>query len=139
MGHEPIEPCLMHLYEPSEKILARDEHLFPSEHEAEHSASPKTPWTWQKGFPFMKTSLGLFELQARQTISLVLDFFRDPWIKMPYSIRKLPGKKLYRVRKVSDGKVLAKATTLKKAKAQIRLLYMLNRTRMESSRRSRGA
>ena len=132
MGHEPIEPCLMHVYEPSEKILARDEHF-------EHLASPKTPWTWQKGFPFMKTSLGLFESQARQTISLVLDFFRGPWIKMPYSIRKLPGKKLYRVRKVSDGKVLAKATTLKKAKAQIRLLYMVNRTRMAPSRRSRGA
>jgi len=48
---------------------------------------------------------------------------------MPYSIRKLPGKNLYRVRKLENGKVLAKATTLKKAKAQIRLLYMMNRIR----------
>jgi hypothetical protein len=45
---------------------------------------------------------------------------------MPYSIRKLPGKNLYRVKKIENGKVLSKATTLKKAQAQIRLLHMLN-------------
>lgn len=46
---------------------------------------------------------------------------------MPYSIRKLPGKEKYRVRQENTGKVYAKATTLKKAQAQVRLLYMLNR------------
>lgn len=40
---------------------------------------------------------------------------------MPYTIRKLPNKELYRVKKY-DGTILAKGTTLKKAKAQIRLL-----------------
>lgn len=46
---------------------------------------------------------------------------------MPYSIRKLPGKEKYRVRQVNTGKIVAKGTTLKKAKAQVRLLYSLNR------------
>ena len=46
--------------------------------------------------------------------------------KMPYSIRKLPGKNLYRV-KGNSGRVVAKGTTLKKAQAQVRLLYMMNR------------
>ena len=46
---------------------------------------------------------------------------------MPYTIRKLPGKDKYRVRQTNTGKVYAKATTLKKAQAQVRLLYMLNR------------
>jgi hypothetical protein len=46
---------------------------------------------------------------------------------MPYSIRKLPGSTKYRVRQTDTGKVLAKRTTLKKAQAQVRLLYMLNR------------
>tara|TARA_R110000824_G_scaffold51503_3_gene143647 strand:+ start:565 stop:717 length:153 start_codon:yes stop_codon:yes gene_type:complete len=44
---------------------------------------------------------------------------------MPYTIRKLPNKNLYRVRVKRTGKIIAKATTLKKAKAQIRYLnYM---------------
>ena len=46
---------------------------------------------------------------------------------MPYSIRKLPGKNLYRVRQMNSGKVVSKGTTLKKAQAQVRLLYMMNR------------
>jgi len=46
---------------------------------------------------------------------------------MPYSIRKLPGKEKYRVRQMNTGKIVAKGTTLKKAKAQVRLLYALNR------------
>ena len=46
---------------------------------------------------------------------------------MPYSIRKLPGKNLYRVKQLNSGKILAKGTTLKKAQAQVRLLYMINR------------
>ena len=46
---------------------------------------------------------------------------------MPYSIRKLPGKNKYRVRQMNSGKVVAKGTTLKKAQAQVRLLYAINR------------
>ncbi len=46
---------------------------------------------------------------------------------MPYRLRKLPGKKLYRVTNAKTGSVKAFGTTLKKAKAQIRLMYMLNR------------
>ena len=45
---------------------------------------------------------------------------------MPYSIRKLPNKNLYRVRQLNTGQVKAKATTLKKAQAQVRLLHMMN-------------
>jgi hypothetical protein len=48
---------------------------------------------------------------------------------MPYSIRKLPNKNLYRVRQMNSGKIAAKGTTLKKAQAQVRLLYMMNRIR----------
>ena len=45
---------------------------------------------------------------------------------MPYKIRKLPGKNLYRVTSVESGKIMSKGTTLKKAKAQVRLMYALN-------------
>lgn len=44
---------------------------------------------------------------------------------MPYKIRKLPGKNLYRVTSES-GSVKAKATTRTKALKQVRLLYALN-------------
>jgi len=44
---------------------------------------------------------------------------------MPYIIRKLPNKNLYRVKIKKTGKVISKATTLKKAKAQIRFLNFL--------------
>ena len=41
---------------------------------------------------------------------------------MPYKIRKLPGKKKYKV--TGPGKkVLARSTTLRKAKKQVKLLY----------------
>ena len=46
---------------------------------------------------------------------------------MPYKIRKLPGKNRYRVTQTNTGQIRAKSTTLKKAQAQVRLLYMLNR------------
>ena len=45
---------------------------------------------------------------------------------MPYTIRKLPKKNLYRVTSKDSGKVVSKGTTLEKAKSQVRLLYALN-------------
>jgi hypothetical protein len=54
---------------------------------------------------------------------------------MPYSIRKLPNKNLYRVRQKNTGEVLSKATTLNKAKAQVRLLMMIHRMKMTHSSR----
>ena len=42
---------------------------------------------------------------------------------MPFTIRKLKARHLYSVK--SPTRVHAKATTLKKAKAQVRLLYMI--------------
>jgi hypothetical protein len=49
---------------------------------------------------------------------------------MPFTIRKLPGRRLYSVK--SPTRVHAKATTLKRAQAQVRLLYMIeNRKTME--------
>ena len=54
---------------------------------------------------------------------------------MPYSIRKLPNKNLYRVRKKNTGEVLSRGTTLSKAKAQVRLLMMLHRKKMTHSSR----
>jgi len=42
---------------------------------------------------------------------------------MPYKMRKLPNKNLYRVYNTMTGKIHAYATTKKKAKALIRLLH----------------
>lgn len=44
---------------------------------------------------------------------------------MPFTIRKLPGRPLYSVK--DKTRTYARGTTLKKAKAQVRLLYMLER------------
>lgn len=46
---------------------------------------------------------------------------------MPYVIRKLKNKNLYSVKQVNTGQVKSKATTLEKAKAQVRLLHMMNK------------
>jgi hypothetical protein len=44
---------------------------------------------------------------------------------MPWVIRKLKNKDLYSVKNAKTGAVRARGTTLKKAKAQVRLLYSL--------------
>ena len=41
---------------------------------------------------------------------------------MPFAMRKLRGKKLYRVFNVITKRITAKATSKKKAKAQLRML-----------------
>jgi hypothetical protein len=51
---------------------------------------------------------------------------------MPFTIRKLPGRRLYSVK--SPTRVHAKATTLKRAQAQVRLLYMIERKTMGKRR-----
>jgi len=45
---------------------------------------------------------------------------------MPYTIRKLPNKELYRVYNKETKEVKAYGTTLKKAQAMIRLLNAVN-------------
>jgi len=45
---------------------------------------------------------------------------------MPYKIRKLPNKELYRVFNSETKEIKAKETTLQKAKAMIRLLNAVN-------------
>jgi len=52
---------------------------------------------------------------------------------MPFTIRKLPNRPLYTVK--SRNRTYAKATTLEKARAQIRLLYALERRRTTGKRR----
>jgi hypothetical protein len=54
---------------------------------------------------------------------------------MPYSIRKLPNRRLYSVK--SKDRTFAKGTTLKKAKAQVRMLYMIDRQNAKGTRRQR--
>ena len=49
---------------------------------------------------------------------------------MPFTIRKLPKKNLYRVTSTKTGEVKSYGTTLKKAKAQVRLMYMMNARKM---------
>lgn len=45
---------------------------------------------------------------------------------MPYTIRKVPNKKCYRVTNKQTKKVLAKCTTMEKAKKQLRLLNAID-------------
>ena len=45
---------------------------------------------------------------------------------MPYKIRKVRNKNCYSVKNLHTNKRVAKCTTLKKAKAQLRLLYALD-------------
>ena len=45
---------------------------------------------------------------------------------MPYSIRKLPLRNLYRVRNTETGEIKANATTKQKAEAMVRLLNAVN-------------
>lgn len=44
---------------------------------------------------------------------------------MPYKIRKLPNSNRYRVKNISNGKIVAKSTTKDKAEAQVRYLNYL--------------
>ena len=46
---------------------------------------------------------------------------------MPYEIRKLPQKKLYRVRNKETGEIKANATTRANAQRQIRLLNAIEK------------
>jgi len=50
---------------------------------------------------------------------------------MPYKIVKNRGKNTYKVINAYTGKVKAKSTTLKKAKKQIGLLYLIERRNSE--------
>jgi len=54
--------------------------------------------------------------------------------RMPYSIRKLPNRRLYTVK---GSRTFAKGTTLKKAKAQVRMLYMIDRQNAKGTRRQK--
>jgi hypothetical protein len=45
---------------------------------------------------------------------------------MPYNIRKLPNTNRYRVKNISNGKIVAKSTTKDKAEAQVRYLNYLD-------------
>ena len=52
---------------------------------------------------------------------------------MPFTIRKLKARHLYSVK--GPNRIYAKGTTLKKAKAQVRLLYSLERRKTTGKRR----
>lgn len=52
---------------------------------------------------------------------------------MPYLIRKLPNKDLYRVRNSETGKIHSYGTTLTKAKQQIRLLESIKKPKPKSN------
>ena len=47
---------------------------------------------------------------------------------MPYKIRKLPGRALYRVTNPLTGRVFAKPRLWEKARKQVRLLVVMNNT-----------
>lgn len=44
---------------------------------------------------------------------------------MPYTIRKVRGRNCYRVKNQKSKRIMAKCTTLNRAKRQVRLLYGL--------------
>jgi hypothetical protein len=52
---------------------------------------------------------------------------------MPFTVRKLPNRRLYSVK--SKDRTFAKGTTLEKAKAQVRLLYRIERLKATMKRR----
>lgn len=54
---------------------------------------------------------------------------------MPFKIRKLPNKELYRVYNADTGDVLAKGTSRKKAEAQLRLLNSIYENEKKLNRR----
>ena len=54
---------------------------------------------------------------------------------MPYTIRKLPNRRLYTVK--GPGRTFAKGTTLEKAKKQVRLLYSIDRRNAKGTRRQK--
>lgn len=55
---------------------------------------------------------------------------------MPFKIRKLPNKELYRVYNADTGDVLAKGTTKKKAEAQLRLLNSIYEKELKKNKRN---
>ncbi len=56
---------------------------------------------------------------------------------MPYTIRKLPNKRFYRVTNTRTGDIRARRTTKKKAEAQVRLLNSIERKRNRKSIKKR--
>ncbi len=57
---------------------------------------------------------------------------------MPYTIRKIPNKKLYRVFNSKTKQVYSRGSTLENAKKQVRLLYLIeNRNRKNKTRKYR--
>ena len=58
---------------------------------------------------------------------------------MPYKIRKLPNKNLYRVYNSDTGAIHAYGTSKKNAERQVRLMYMMDaaKRRRASSKRRR--
>ena len=54
---------------------------------------------------------------------------------MPYTIRKLPKSKKYKVYNKKTKKVYSRGTTLKKAKAQVRFLNMMENKNIERNQK----
>jgi hypothetical protein len=57
-------------------------------------------------------------------------FFLHKVYKMPYSIRKVPNRKCYRVTNRKTKRVVAKCTSKEKARKQVRLLYGIENNRV---------
>ena len=57
---------------------------------------------------------------------------------MPYKIRKIRNKNLYKVYNVSTGKIFSRSTTLEKARSQLRLLLALEYNPNFKPRKSRS-
>ena len=53
---------------------------------------------------------------------------------MPYTIRKIRNEKLYSVKNTLTKKIHAKATTLSKAKSQVRLLEQLEKKKVRKNK-----
>lgn len=51
---------------------------------------------------------------------------------MPYKIRKLPNKNLYRVYNSETGEIHANGTSKQNAEKQVRLLYMIERRKSKT-------
>ena len=70
-----------------------------------------------QSFPIVKTE-EIVEIEGNSGGKMLRKY-------MPYTIRKLPNRRLYTVK--GPGRTFAKGTTLEKAKKQVRLLYSIDR------------
>ena len=55
---------------------------------------------------------------------------------MPYKIRKLPNKNLYKVVDIETGEIMSKGTSLENAEKQVKFLYAIKNKKFKPNKKS---